>query len=181
LAQACFARGIETKARFDQTMQSWSRAVSHSRRTLFLDDDPARAKLFQDRYPGAIWVRTVEECLALLSTSWDEVHLDHDLGGEVFVDHDRGDCGMAVVRWLCQEPRPHLLTAQFIVHSHNANAACMMAFQLTSSGYQAKVQPFGTVDPAPGPSSTAAHDRRCGPPRLLSQIVGWLRSGRTGG
>jgi hypothetical protein len=118
-------------------------------RVLFLDDDPIRGEIFLAEHKGAVWARTTEECLRQLSQPWDEVHLDHDLGGEVFVDSERDDCGMAVVRWLCAEPRPHLKTTRFIVHTHNLDAACGMALQLELLGYDVQVRPFGAVDPEP--------------------------------
>ena len=118
-------------------------------RILFLDDDPLRAEAFVETWPEAVWVTTVEECLCCLEEPWDEVHLDHDLGGESYVDHDRDDCGMAVVRWLTEEPRPHLLDTQFIIHTHNENAACIMGLHLEVTGYRVKVQPFGRRASAP--------------------------------
>jgi hypothetical protein len=41
------------------------------------------------------------------------------LGGEVLVDHERDDCGMAVVRWLCEEPHPHLPERRFVIYTLN--------------------------------------------------------------
>src|ERR1700730_15634727 len=70
-------------------------------KVLFLDDDPARGAVFLAEHPDAVWVTTAEECIAYLAEPWHEVHLDHDLGGEAFVDCERNDSGMAVVRWLC--------------------------------------------------------------------------------
>ena len=32
--------------------------------------------------PEAVWVQTADDCIARLEEGWDEVHLDHDLGGE---------------------------------------------------------------------------------------------------
>jgi hypothetical protein len=114
-----------------------------SRRVLFLDDDPARAEEFLRLNPCAIWVETVEACIAQLEESWDEVHLDHDLGGKTLVDPNQVDCGMEVIRWLCREPRGHLLTTQFFVHTHNSAAGLLMALQMRSSGYNAELRPFG--------------------------------------
>lgn len=111
-------------------------------RVLFLDDDPARAELFLRRYPEAEWVRTAPECVARLAEPWDEVHLDHDLGGEHFVDSLREDCGMEVVRWLCIAIRPQLRHAQFIIHSHNVAAAEKMVECLLDTGYKAAYRPF---------------------------------------
>ena len=112
-------------------------------RILFLDDDPHRAEIFLAKNPQAIWVETVPDCLAKLEEPWDEVHLDHDLGGEQYVTHDREDCGMEVVRWLSLTARPHLQQTRFVVHSHNPNGATMMGMQLMVNGYKVEVRPFG--------------------------------------
>lgn len=115
-------------------------------RRLFLDDDPARAEAFLEKYPDANWVQNVVDCIAALTDStWDEIHLDHDLAGEWFVDSERQDCGMEVVRWLTTEPRTHLMAAKFVVHSHNSNAAMVMVTQLGLTGYYVVEQPFGTA------------------------------------
>lgn len=113
------------------------------RRRLFLDDDPARAAVFLAQHPQAVWVQTVPECLAELTGRWDEIHLDHDLGGEHFVDSGREDCGMEVVRWLTREPRRHLRRARFTVHSHNMVAAYEMTFRLQLAGFRVQARPFG--------------------------------------
>ena len=113
---------------------------------LFLDDDPARADAFLDKFPDAHWVETAEDCIkALAETTWDEIHLDHDLEGEWFVDSERNDCGMEVVRWLTTQPRNHLLAAKFVVHTHNHNAAMVMVTQLGLAGYYVLEQPFGSA------------------------------------
>lgn len=133
---------------------------SNPPRVLFLDDDPMRAAMFLDEYPHAVWVQTAAECIERLEEPWDEVHLDHDLGGEQFVDTNRGDCGMEVVRWLCLSPRPHLRATQFTIHSHNPIAATTMGFHMSVSGFKCEVRPFGVppdakpapVDPGPAPS-----------------------------
>lgn len=121
------------------------------RRRLFLDDDPARAAVFTARHPDAVWVETVPECLSKLGERWDEVHLDHDLGGEHYVDSSRADCGMEVVRWLVREPRRHLLRARFTVHSHNMVAAYEMFLRLRDAGFRVKARPFGSSVPAAPP------------------------------
>lgn len=127
--------GKDTRGRSPET--------DRPRKVLFLDDDPVRAAIFLAENPEAIWVETVVECLALLEQTWDEVHLDHDLGGEHFVDCGRDDCGMEVVRWLCLEPRPHLEPTRFFVHSHNPAAASLMVWQIFAAGFQVEGRPFG--------------------------------------
>jgi hypothetical protein len=143
--------------------------MSETERILFLDDDPARAEAFRARYPHAIWARTAEECQARLAEPWDVVYLDHDLGGETFVDHERDDCGMEVVRWLDREPRPHLQGTRFVVHTRNPNAACIMVVHLEAMGYSAQAVPFGNLLLAP----PSAGRPRPGPVRALTA---WLRS-----
>jgi len=126
---------------------------------------PDRAATFLAAHPGGVWVQTVEQCLELLEKPWDEVHLGHDLGGEVLVDHERPDCGMAVVRWLCEEPRPHLRDTRFIIHTHNPNAACMMVLHLQVMGFQVQASPFGVVTPT-------GHNANLG--SLAGRLLRWL-------
>jgi hypothetical protein len=141
-------------------------------RRLFLDDDPDRASVFLREHPDAVWVQTVPECLTRLAEPWDEVHLDHDLGGEQFVDVNRADCGMEVVRWLGQAPRKHLRKAQFTVHSHNLAAAFEMTYRLQLLGYRVQARPFG-VEPPPATEPTSPQ----GSPwaRLRRRAVGAIR------
>ncbi len=112
-------------------------------RLLFLDDDPRRAETFLAEHPHAVWVETVADCVDRLRESWDEVHLDHDLGGRQHVGVDDVDCGMEVIRWMCKEPRDHLRSTRFFVHSHNLVAGLMMVLQMRSSGFNAEFEPFG--------------------------------------
>ena len=112
-------------------------------RILFLDDDHRRAEVFLAWNPHAIWIQTAEDCIARLEEPWDEVYLDHDLGGEQYVDVERPDCGMEVVRWLCKESRPHPNTTRFVIHSHNMAAAMMMVLLMRETGYDAEFLPFG--------------------------------------
>jgi hypothetical protein len=119
-----------------------SEVAEPSARILFLDDDPQRAEMFLARYPAAVWVQTTEECIAQLTCGWHEVHLDHDLGGEVYVDPERSDCGMEVVRWLSAELREPLRETCFVIHSHNVEAARAMVQNLRQTGYDAHYRPF---------------------------------------
>ena len=52
---------------------------------------------------------------------------------------------MAVVRWLCDEPRPHLKSSLFVVHSHNPGASLAMIFQLQSMGYDVQEHRFASL------------------------------------
>ncbi len=147
-----------------------------SDRILFLDDDPDRARAFLGRHPEAVWVQTVGECIARLAESWDQVHLDHDLGGEIFVDSSRDDCGMEVVRWLCSQPREPPPCTWFFVHSHNADAADLMVRNLCRHGYQAVYRPFG-IDVLGWSCDEALDEPEPPPPepiRLAPDLRGWL-------
>jgi hypothetical protein len=147
------------------------RGIGQPPRLLFLDDDPVRAALFLTENPDADWVQTAAECIARLEESWEEVHLDHDLGGEQFVDHTRDDCGMEVVRWLCLHPRPHLRRTQFYVHSHNSAAATDMGMQLMGAGYHVELRPFGTGPLPPLPREFSG----AGAANPRTSLVDWLR------
>ena len=149
--------------------QAVDQAFEGRPKVLFMDDDPMRGEIFLNVHPDAVLVATAEECIARLAEPWDEVHLDHDLGGEVFVGHERDDCGMAVVRWLCDQPRPHLKTTRFFVHSHNLNAACLMVLHLETVGYHVQVRPFGVALPRPARSGRLRS--------LVERAIRWLRTG----
>jgi hypothetical protein len=118
-------------------------ASNSSSSILFLDDNPERASAFLTRHPEAVWVETAVDCIARLGETWHQVHLDHDLGGEVFVDSSRPDCGMEVVRWLCAEAREEHEKTLFIIHTHNAEAAETMVRSLRENHYLAVYRPFG--------------------------------------
>jgi hypothetical protein len=147
-------------------------------RRLFLDDDPERASAFLEAHPDATWVQTVAECVEKLAEPWDEVHLDHDLGGEFFVDVSRDDCGMEVIRWLAKEPRRHLRKARFTVHSHNMVAAFEMSYRLQGLGYQVDTRPFGVEPPEPGPSDTTSSPGRLAWLRVRERARNLIRRAR---
>jgi len=107
---------------------------------LFLDDNPIRRKMFLSEVPSAQIVDTVAECIKKLEEEeWDYVLLDHDLGGETFVDSSRGDTGMEVVRWIL-EKKPKI--GHVVVHSHNVPAANRMISLLEDGGYHCWYTPF---------------------------------------
>jgi hypothetical protein len=124
---------------------------------LFLDDDPHRAALAYQRMSETdrtetIWCQTAEEAIVTLNdykSVLKKVMLDHDLGGEQYVNIKREDCGMEVVRWLernsqnDKEFQP-FTEIEFIIHSHNPYAGPKMAERLQKLGLNTKLQPFGT-------------------------------------
>ncbi len=129
-------------------------------RILFLDDDPKRGNAFLHDHPGARWVLTARDCIDALSDPWNEVWLDHDLGGEVYVDSGREDCGMEVVRWIRENRPEHLMDTRFTVHSFNAPAAMHMVGDLRGAGYNVVYQPFKLPR---NPERDKVVDAICGP------------------
>ena len=123
---------------------------------LFLDDCANRAALAYQRWPedkrnNTMWCTTAAEAIDVLKDYVDdleEVHLDHDLGGEHFVDSRREDCGMEVVRWLQNIPHARLLRyrkIKFVTHSWNFPAARSMHLKLLDLGLDSELIPFGTT------------------------------------
>lgn len=109
---------------------------------LFLDDSENRTAAFLLNAADAtkLTVKTAVEAIAALSEPWRIVHLDHDLGGEVYVDSGREDCGMEVVR--------HMVANQcdvglVIVHTWNIPAGERMVTELCDAGYRAIGAPWG--------------------------------------
>lgn len=115
-------------------------------KVLFLDDDINRETAFLRLVPSAHCTPTSYGMIKLLQIHRDIdcLFLDHDLGGEVFVDSGREDCGMEVVRYLCENKYN---IKQIFVHSLNAVAAKEMALKLRDTGWYDKVYavPFYNV------------------------------------
>jgi hypothetical protein len=121
---------------------------------LFLDDDQNRAALAYQRWPKekrdkTMWCTTAAEAISVLKDYvevLEEVHLDHDLGGEHWVDSRRPDCGMEVVRWLQNIPKPRLQQykkIRFVIHSWNFPAAREMHLKLLDLKLHSELIPFG--------------------------------------
>lgn len=111
---------------------------------LFLDDDKYRTKRFKSVIPSAFTAETADQMVALLSKITDaepaeSVFLDHDLGGEVYVDSSLPNTGMEVVRWIVAN-KPAI--NQIIVHSLNHSAASRMVSHLKEQGYNVEAIPF---------------------------------------
>lgn len=108
---------------------------------LFLDDDPYRQDQFRQKAPYADIVATASECIYKLAVNhYDYVFLDHDLGGEVYVDSSQENCGMEVVRWIIKN-KPSI--GMIICHSLNKSAREQMVLALIFEGnYAARSVPF---------------------------------------
>lgn len=121
------------------------------KRILFLDDCPARQKWAKENFdiPGNYFAYASTAAEAIEWIGWgepegffDDVYLGHDLGGEVYVDSLRNDCGMEVVRWIV-ENKPKL--GRIVVHTMNVIAGIAMCRSLKLAGYDAARQPFNQL------------------------------------
>lgn len=113
-------------------------------RVLFLDDNIFRCMAATRTFAGdELYItHTSWDTIQLLATtgSFGFVTLDHDLNGEQFVDSNRADCGMEVVRWITtNSPKIGIVN----VHSWNHEAADRMVDALGCAGYKAERRLFG--------------------------------------
>lgn len=113
-------------------------------RILFLDDSPERAKIAK-RELLCTHVTTASDCIELLEReNWDDLYLDHDLGGDPELTPTttdaNGDTGMSVVNHLCLTRTN--LRMRIVVHSLNTLAAPRMVQELRKAGYRVERIPF---------------------------------------
>ena len=102
--------------------------VSQAKRILFLDDDPARHRDFDraHRTDEVTHCFTAADAMQVLDDSppFDELHLDHDLGGRIFVTEVK-ETGYEVVLHVARLPKERL-PARVVIHTHNLNGARRM-------------------------------------------------------
>lgn len=119
-----------------------------------LEDDPNRMRYFDrefkidaDEYVHADNAAGMIELIEADSYNADPIDvlfLDHDLGGEQFVDSSEKNTGMGVVRWLVEhKPEIRLI----IVHTLNPPAGLEMVQRLQMAGYDNVVRaPFTEIN-----------------------------------
>jgi len=88
---------------------------------------------------GIQWRHLPLRCTA---SGWDAVCLDHDLGGEIFVDTALPNTGSEVARGILRD-RPQV--DLFLVHFYNTPAREAMVRDLSLAGYRAAEMPFGLL------------------------------------
>lgn len=113
---------------------------------LILDDDHSRLRWFAIKLgatPDLDLTTTSDHAIRLLKENeYGVVFLDHDLGCEIYVDSERQDTGMEVVRWI-EDNKP--VIPMVIIQSLNFPAAAMMLDKLWRLGYFAVHLDFSTL------------------------------------
>ena len=89
-------------------------------RVLVLEDDKNRVREFKQRMLEigvvADYVDKAHDAIKLLGEKeYDLIFLDHDLGGEVFVNVANSNTGSEVARWISAHP----VTCPVVIHSLN--------------------------------------------------------------
>lgn len=112
---------------------------------LFLDDDKNRQRHFRALVPSAVIVSTAEEAIAALQKEeFKVIFLDHDLGGQIYVDSSRKDTGMEVVRQLTAQPACNWGDPGIVVHTMNFKAGQRMMAALECADFKAARIIFGS-------------------------------------
>lgn len=103
---------------------------------LFLDDNPKRVKAFRSEVPFAKIAYNAPDMIKLIKDQDEPIDfcfLDHDLGGEVYVDSNREDTGAEVARWISAK-KPDINVV--IVHTYNPEGAAIMTSVIKKAGYE---------------------------------------------
>jgi len=116
---------------------------------LFLDDNKKRIEFFKQFNPDADIVENAQDCIKSLKENgiYDLICLDHDLGGEVYVNSENKNTGMEVVRYLeSKEYRKYYSSNNvhcfIIVHTWNFKAGEEMVNRIRNVGYKVVYIPF---------------------------------------
>lgn len=123
---------------------------------LILEDDPFRIELFKVYLEPlnfqVTYCSQANEATAELydNNNYDLIFLDHDLGGEVFVDSTRDDTGAAVARWLANEEtiegKPYNRGISIVIHSMNPAGQRNMQGILEAAGFNfTRIIPFSQI------------------------------------
>lgn len=114
-------------------------------RLLLLEDDLLRISEFERRAKehklALTVVSSATACIRLLeiglekkTVKYDLICLDHDLGGEIFVDTKHKNTGSEVARWISEHPES-VKGALVVVHSFNPAGAKNMVSLIPGSVY----------------------------------------------
>ncbi len=111
-----------------------------------LEDDEERIKLFEQYGIGQdlTIARTYEEAITKFAPPYALICLDHDLGGNVYVQSEGEEkTGYHFVQWMLANYQQETLATRAIVHSYNPDGANKMCHEINKSGGSAIKIPFG--------------------------------------
>lgn len=116
---------------------------------LILEDDKHRTRWFKRTWPTAIIYDNAKEFINYLEEIKNTedsitIFLDHDLGNETYVDSNKQNTGMEIVRWF--EQNKHIDNIDHIfIHSLNTYAAKEMHQRLEKLKYVSRLSPFTSL------------------------------------
>lgn len=114
-------------------------------RIFLLEDDPSRIFRFTQALIGheVTTCMHVDQARDAWRPPYDVVSLDHDLGGDTFVDSAHANTGAAFARWLTGRPDEELMPPRWFTHSLNPDGARNIVSILAGVGIGVSGQPFG--------------------------------------
>jgi hypothetical protein len=100
---------------------------------LILEDNQERIKKFRSAFPFAVIVEDVDSAKkAFLNDRFNLVFLDHDLGGEIYVDSNKYNTGMTIVKWIVENK---IVIDTIVIHTCNKTAGNEMFRKLEDANY----------------------------------------------
>lgn len=111
-----------------------------------LEDNPDRMIAFKSTLKDHTIIHAVDVKEAKekfdKNKPFDSILLDHDLGGEIYVDSDFWNTGYQFVRFLTTYRSEDIKNTQIIIHTQNPVGAENMLQLFIQENIQAKVIPF---------------------------------------
>lgn len=117
---------------------------------LVLEDDPNRIEIFKKHLSkhDTAYTDTAQGAIDLLKANeYDVIFLDHDLGGQTYVDAKNTNTGSEVVRFLVEQDVNGIgcnIHATYIIHTMNPDAGKHMRYDLHRLGFKVSKIMFGT-------------------------------------
>jgi hypothetical protein len=113
-----------------------------------LEDDWGRMDWFHKQWDSIFDIRHADNYQRAIQIfnpkSTKALFLDHDLGGEIYVDSRLSNTGANFCRWLIKTELPRV--TPIVVHSHNPDGANEMERTLRMGGFNWTYQmPFGVL------------------------------------
>ena len=113
-----------------------------------LEDDPNRIETIKNRFGKkanfifTVNIQEAKEKFNPVNENYDLIMLDHDLGGQVYVDSKENNTGAEFCRWILKNK---FNLPQVIIHSHNIVGAEIMEEYLIKGGHNVLKIPFGNL------------------------------------